>query len=161
MENDQKIRRFRHDINAHLTAIEQCISDNDMPQLKSYVERMRAETSKLAVQKFTGIGVVDAIISEWYQKAISAQIQWKWDGGMLGQTETDAYDLCVLFSNLLSNAVEAAEQVEETNGRFMFPAVRSVTESASGLPIRAGRIPKSEDGTVPRRAIIRTTDSVC
>lgn len=117
VENDQKIRRFRHDINAHLTAIEQCIQANDMPQLKSYVERLRAETSKLAVQKFTGIGVVDAIISEWYQKAISAQIQWEWDGGMLGQTETDAYDLCVLFSNLLSNAVEAAEQVEEGNER--------------------------------------------
>ena len=115
VENDQKIRRFRHDINAHLTAIEQCISDNDMPQLKSYVERMREETSKLKVQKFTGIGVVDAIISEWHQKATGANIQWEWDGGLLGQTGTDAYDLCVLFSNLLSNAVEAAEQVEEGN----------------------------------------------
>ncbi|MBO4669294.1 MAG: GHKL domain-containing protein [Lachnospiraceae bacterium] len=113
VENDQKIRRFRHDINAHLTAIEQCIQANDMPQLKSYLERMRAETSKLEVQKFTGIGVVDAIISEWYQKAVSENIEWEWDGGLLGQTGTDAYDLCVLFSNLLSNAVEAAEQVEE------------------------------------------------
>lgn len=113
VENDQKIRRFRHDLNAHLTALEQCIKTNDMEQLKSYAERMRAETRKLEVRKFTGIGVVDAIISEWYQKAINEGIKWEWNGGLLGSTETDAYDLCVLFSNLLSNAVEATEQVEE------------------------------------------------
>lgn len=113
VENDQKIRRFRHDVNAHLTALEQCVQSNDLPQLKSYVERMRAETRKLEVQKFTGIGVVDAIISEWYQKAKAASIRWEWDGGLLGQTETEVFDLCVIFSNLLSNAVEAAEQVEE------------------------------------------------
>ncbi|MBP5490490.1 MAG: GHKL domain-containing protein [Lachnospiraceae bacterium] len=117
VENDQKIRRFRHDVNAHLTALEQCVQTNDMQQLKSYVERMRTETQKLEVQKFTGIGVVDAIISEWYQKAKAQEIQWEWDGGLLGQTEMEPFDLCVIFSNLLSNAVEAAEQVEEGKER--------------------------------------------
>lgn len=113
VEKDQKIRRFRHDINAHLTALEQCVQTNDLAQLKSYVERMRAETRKLEIQKFTGIGVVDAIVSEWHQKAVAAGIQWEWEGGQLGETEVEPFDLCVLFSNLLSNAVEAAEQVEE------------------------------------------------
>ena len=86
---------------------------DDMSQLKSYVERMRAETRKLEVQKFTGIGVVDAVISEWYEKAKAAGIAWEWEGGLLGPTETEPFDLCVIFSNLLSNAVEAAEQVED------------------------------------------------
>lgn len=117
VENDQKIRRFRHDVNAHLTALEQCVQENDLQQLKSYVERMRAETRKLEVQKFTGIGVVDAIISEWYQKANNEQILWEWEGGLLAQAGMDAYDLCVIFSNLLSNAVEAAEQVEDGRER--------------------------------------------
>ena len=116
VENDQKIRRFRHDVNAHLTALEQCLQTNDLQQLKSYVERMRAETRKLEVRKFTGIGVVDAIVSEWYQKAENAGITWEWDG-MLGPTEMEVFDLCVVFSNLLSNAVEAAEQVEEGRER--------------------------------------------
>jgi signal transduction histidine kinase len=111
VENDQKIRRFRHDVNAHLTALEQCVQTNDMTQLKSYVERMRAETRKLEVRKFTGIGVVDAIISEWYEKAQAEGITWEWDGGLLGQVDAEPFDLCVIFSNLLSNAVEAAEQV--------------------------------------------------
>ena len=78
---------------------------------------MRAETRKLEVRKFTGIGVVDAIISEWYQKANAGNIGWEWDGGPLGKTDVDAFDLCVIFSNLLSNAVEAAEQVEEGRER--------------------------------------------
>lgn len=125
VENDQKIRRFRHDVNAHLTALEQCVHTNDMQQLKSYVERMRAETRKLEVRKFTGIGVVDAIISEWYQKAMSRNIQWEWEGGFLGQTEMEPFDLCIIFSNLLSNAVEAAEQVEEGKERLISVACGS------------------------------------
>ena len=116
VENDQKIRRFRHDVNAHLTALEQCVQTNDIQQLKSYVERMRAETRKLEVRKFTGIGVVDAIVSEWYQKAENKGITWEWDG-VLGPTEMEVFDLCVIFSNLLSNAVEAAEQVEDGRER--------------------------------------------
>ncbi|MCR5459512.1 MAG: GHKL domain-containing protein [Acetatifactor sp.] len=113
VESDEKIRRFRHDVNAHLTALEQCIQTNDLQQLKSYVERMRAETKKFEVQRFTGVGAVDAIISEWYQKALEEDVQWEWDGGFLGHTELEVYDLCVIFSNLLSNAVEATRQVEE------------------------------------------------
>ena len=113
VENDQKIRRFRHDMNAHLTALEQCIQSNDQDQLKAYVERLRAETTKLEVQKFTGLVAVDAIISEWHQKALEEGITWEWEGRFPKHTEIEAYDLCVLFSNLLSNAVEAAKQVEE------------------------------------------------
>lgn len=113
VENDQKIRRFRHDVNAHLTALEQCIQSNDHEQLKAYVDRLRVETTKLEVQKFTGLVAVDAIISEWHQKALEEGIAWEWEGRFPEHTEIEAYDLCVLFSNLLSNAVEAARQVEE------------------------------------------------
>lgn len=113
VENDQKIRHFRHDMNAHLTALEQCIQSNDHEQLKAYVERLRVETTKLEVQKFTGLVAVEAIISEWYQKALEEGIAWEWEGRFPEHTEIEAYDLCVLFSNLLSNAVEAARQVEE------------------------------------------------
>jgi len=119
VENDQKMRRFRHDVNAHLTALEECVRTNNMSQLKSYVDRMREETSKLEVRKFTGIGVVDAIISEWYKKAGEGKIRWEWDGGLIGNTEVEAFDLCVIFSNLLSNAVEAAEQVEDEADRYI------------------------------------------
>ena len=113
VESDQKIRRFRHDINAHLTALEQCIQSGDLKQLSQYINRMREETRKFEVQKYTGIGAVDAVISEWHQKALEANAKWNWEGGFLSQTEMEIFDLCVIFSNLLSNAVEAVRQVEE------------------------------------------------
>ena len=113
VENDKKLRRFRHDMNAHLTALEQCIQSNDQEQLKAYAERLRTETQKLEVQKFTGLIAVDAIISEWYQKAVEDGIAWEWSGRFPEETAFETFDLCVLFSNLLSNAVEAARQVED------------------------------------------------
>lgn len=114
VESDQKIRRFRHDINAHLTALEQSIQAGDLQQLDQYIKRMREETHRFEVQKkYTGLGAVDAVISEWHQKAMEENIQWDWEGVFLTQTEIEVFDLCVIFSNLLSNAVEAVRLVEE------------------------------------------------
>ncbi|MCR5087769.1 MAG: GHKL domain-containing protein [Lachnospiraceae bacterium] len=153
VENDQKIRRFRHDVNAHLTALEQCVQADDFTQLKSYVERMRAETRKLEVQKFTGIGVVDAIVSEWYQKAQAAGITWEWDGGQLGETDMEPFDLCVIFSNLLSNAVEAAEQVEEGKERKIKISCGSFRER---ICIRVSNTCRDTSGTKKRHGTTKS-----
>ena len=113
VESDQKLRRFRHDINAHLTALEQCIQSGDLKQLDQYAKRMREETRKFEVKKYTGLGAVDAVISEWHQKALEENMQWSWEGDFLTKMEIEVFDLCVIFSNLLSNAVEAVRQVED------------------------------------------------
>ena len=115
IEADQKIRRFRHDINAHITALEQGIKMGDIDQLEQYIQRMREEIRSFSVKKYTGLKVVDAVISEWNQKATDEKIIWEWEGEIPSSKQLELYDLCVIFSNLLSNAVEATKQVE--NGR--------------------------------------------
>lgn len=112
IEADQKIRRFRHDINAHITALEQGIKTGDIDQLEQYIQRMRDEIRSFSVKKYTGLKVVDAVISEWNQKATDEKITWEWSGEISDSKHLELYDLCVIFSNLLSNAVEATRQVE-------------------------------------------------
>ena len=94
---------------------------------------MRAETRKLEVQKFTGVGAVDAIISEWYQKAVEDGIAWDWSGRFPEETAFETFDLCVLFSNLLSNAVEAARQVEDGREKKVQVACRMVQDMESRI----------------------------
>ncbi len=112
IESDEKLRSFRHDIRAHITALEAGIEEGDLDFLKSYVARIKEENEKIAVIKYTGIAAVDAVIAEWHQKALDAGAKWIWEGGLLPYDQFETFDLCVIFSNLLSNAVEAAEKVE-------------------------------------------------
>ncbi len=111
IEADQKMRRFRHDIRAHVTALEAEIEMGDMDSLKQYVLRMKEESEKGVAIKYTGIAAVDAVIGEWHQKALEKSIKWTWNGGCLPQRVEHTFELCVIFSNLLSNAVEAAAKV--------------------------------------------------
>ncbi|MBP5222309.1 MAG: sensor histidine kinase, partial [Lachnospiraceae bacterium] len=71
------------------------------------------------IRSFSGVVAVDAIVSEWYQKAVDNRITWEWEGRLSEKTTIEVYDLCVLFSNLLSNAVEAVLKVEEEKGRII------------------------------------------
>ena len=112
IESDEKLRSFRHDIRAHITALEAGIEEGDLDFLKSYVARIKEENEKIAVIKYTGIAAVDAVIAEWHQKALDAGVEWIWEGGLLPYDQFETFDLCVIFSNLLSNAVEAVEKVE-------------------------------------------------
>lgn len=113
IEADQKMRRFRHDIRAHVTAIEAEIENGDMEALKQYVRRMREESDQgFRARTYTGNVAVDAIIDEWHQKATEKEVKWTWEGGRFPQNMADTFELCVIFSNLLSNAVEAVMKAE-------------------------------------------------
>ena len=119
VDADQKVRSFRHDIKAHIRALESGIEEGNIEFLKEYMERMKEETKKYTIRSFSGVVAVDAIVSEWYQKAVENHITWEWEGRLPEKTTTEVYDLCVLFSNLLSNAVEAVLKVEEEKGRII------------------------------------------
>ncbi len=110
--SDQCMRRFRHDMRAHITALEAESEKGDIEAIKYYLNRMKEEHKNALVEKYTGIVAVDAIIGEWHQAALENNISWKWKGELLPQNTVDIFDLCVIFSNLLSNAVEAASKAE-------------------------------------------------
>ena len=113
IDSDQRIRSFRHDIRAHLIALEAGVDKGDLDFLKQYLIRMKEENELSSIVVYTGVAAVDAIIAEWHEKAIKNQVEWNWDGSLLTGTNIEPFDLCVIFSNLLSNAVEAVLLVED------------------------------------------------
>ena len=80
---------------------------------------MKDETNKKKSIKYTGLAAVDAIIGEWHEKASKSGIEWIWNGELKKNIKVELFDLCILFSNLLSNAVEAACKVEGGKSRFV------------------------------------------
>ncbi|MBO4751031.1 MAG: GHKL domain-containing protein [Lachnospiraceae bacterium] len=119
LEADERLRSFRHDVRAHLLALESCMEEQDGERMREYMERMKREMKASEREVFCGIAAVDAIVSEWHQKAKEQSIAWEWMGKLPQDVSVDLFDLCIVISNLLSNAVEAAVKVEPGQGRFV------------------------------------------
>lgn len=110
---DEKIRHFRHDFRAHMTAIDALLKKDKIEELKQYVEQIQDKQQEWESECITGSYAVDAVIGECYQKAQGQNIIWEWEGILYLEDSTLIYDMCVLFSNLLNNAIEACEKLEK------------------------------------------------
>ncbi len=110
---DEKKRKMHHDMRAHITALSYLSEKGDLEAIKAYLKEMEHGIKQFQVEKFTGIYAVDAIISEWHQRIKEKDIEWQWSGELTDAEEYTVYDLCVIFSNVLSNAYEAAVKCSE------------------------------------------------
>jgi len=113
---DEKRRKLRHDMNAHMLAMEAMIEGEEWEQLRKYIGDMKGSLEEVAVNKYTGMSALDAIIAKWHQNAQEHQIEWSWQGkvNFLNATsEISIFEWCTLFSNLLSNASEAVQNLQE------------------------------------------------
>ncbi|MCR5755473.1 MAG: ATP-binding protein [Acetatifactor sp.] len=123
MEDEQR-RKLRHDLNAHMLALHTFTEEKDWKGLQSYLQKMQNALAVGQTQKYTGISAVDAIINETEVQAQKAQIEWKFEREELLHSSMDAFDLCVVFSNLLSNALEASTNQEDN--RFIRTTLSNV-----------------------------------
>lgn len=110
--SDERVRRVRHDMRAHLVAIEKLASEGMNKELKEYVARLKSESSIFKMESFTGNVAVDAVVRDCIEKANKKGIEIVWHG-KLTELSIDTYDLCVIISNLLNNAEEACVRLEE------------------------------------------------
>lgn len=119
LEADERLRMFRHDMRAHLLALESCMEEQDEERAREYLESMKREAKASERELYCGVAAVDAIVSEWHKKAQELDVSWEWKGEFPQDVRLDLFNFCVLISNLLSNAVEAAEKVAHEQGRFV------------------------------------------
>lgn len=113
IEKDQSMRKFRHDLHAHTVVLEEISKRIGDPQLQEYIAKMRKNSIDYTVKTYSGIAAVDAVVSEIAVRAKKSHISIQWEGTLNGMKDIAVYDLCVIFSNLLTNAMEACQKLEE------------------------------------------------
>lgn len=109
LENDHEIRKMRHDMRGHITAIESLIEQKKYVELTDYIGDMNEEMNKQTYIKATGNEMLDAILAKY--TPANKDIVYDIDGRFNCDKIKD-YDLCILFSNLISNAIEACSHIE-------------------------------------------------
>lgn len=100
-------RRFRHDIQNHLDCIDELLASHRYQAARAYL----ADTFELARRTdralSTGNQIVDVAVNQIMTREDFADVAW--DGLLPEALNVSDVDLCILFSNLLKNAVAAAK----------------------------------------------------
>lgn len=110
---DENRRKLHHDMNAHMLALKNMVEKEEWEALRIYLAEMQKGLDSTYVRKYTTISAVDAIIAELHSRALNSQVEWFWEGTLQPSHRITLFELCTIFSNLLSNAVEAVEGIEK------------------------------------------------
>ena len=110
METAEQTRQMRHDLRHHLTAI-QAMAGDDNPRLSEYIATLIRDIPT-AVHDYCENPTVNSIVSHYAARCHREGIAFSARLTVPAQNEgLDDRSLCVVFANLLENAVEACERM--------------------------------------------------
>ena len=114
LENREKeTKKFRHDLKSHMEMISSLAKERQYDRMNAYLEQMNIRIDDFGNVVTVQNGIVDAIINQYYVKAQECGVSMEVRGRFPVDCAIDAFDLCTIFSNVLSNALEAAKETEE------------------------------------------------
>lgn len=130
----EETRHARHDLKQHLNVIQGCLESGDMAQLKDYVAKYGQKLSTLSPKTYCSNYAVDAVIRHYGEMAQEHGIRFDSHIVLPSQLWIDEPDICILFGNLLENAVNAC--IEESPGApFICVHARAAGERAISITV--------------------------
>lgn len=121
MLNEQylQMERLRHDMKNHVLALRGLWENKEFEKAGNYLEKMMESGNFGGSEEVTGNQAVDALLYNKKKKAGQLQIRWMCDVHIPKGCTIDEFDLCVLFGNLLDNAIKACAECKNKEYRFV------------------------------------------
>lgn len=108
------LRSMKHDLQAHLIVLQYYLDVENYENAKNYLQKIKAvDALNLETRIDTGNHLLNAIVSECMKKCESP-ITLLCDRDFPANVEISDFDLCTIFSNGISNAVEACTRLEHS-----------------------------------------------
>lgn len=108
----QEVRSIKHDLQAHLIVLQYYIEDEKYEEAKVYLRNMRNHgiLQHRECEIEVGNTLVNVLLMEYLKKS-KEDILFSSKGMLPEGTIITDYDWCTIFSNLISNAIEACEKL--------------------------------------------------
>jgi len=129
---DEQLRKFRHDYNSHILSLQVLSEQDENEKLRQYIRDL-GEIHVNSKQISTGNIIGDAILNQYDELCDESRISFLVKGCFPEDFQIPETDLCVILSNGVKNAYEAAVRCEEgkrsvsveisTHGRLLFLTV--------------------------------------
>lgn len=124
LQKDSETKQFRHDMLNHLACLIGYLEDGENERAMEYVQEMTGVARNFTKRIITGNDTIDIVAADVFRQEEKVKLDWR--GKFPQETTISDMDLCILFSNLLKNALEAA--------RLYKGEEKEVTVLIKGLP---------------------------
>lgn len=108
----EAVRRMRHDIDKHLSTMEQMLIAENTDEASDYVKNLKQQMEESGVQ-FCQNTAVDALLHAYAQRAGEKGIKLEISVQIPEKAGVENGDLICAFGNMLDNALEACENAEK------------------------------------------------
>ena len=120
LKKEQDTRQFRHDLIAELLELKNYSEKGEYIKLNAYLSEMLGEISEISKRQYdVGNDIVNTIIN-YYFLPIRENCNIKVKGYMWEEQEVSQRDLCIIVSNLVKNATEAVENMQNHEKKILF-----------------------------------------
>ena len=113
------MRGWRHDYHNHMQKIRAHLALKEYAEVDEYIDQMEQELKKIDLKYKSGHTGVDAILNSKLSLAENQGLKVKCDAQLPKILSFNPVDLCVLLGNLIDNAIEACEKMEQSQERFI------------------------------------------
>ena len=107
------IRSVTHDMNNHLICLSSLLQENNIEEIKKYIDNLRDTVTKLSFEIKTGNTIADVVLNDKYNLAKAQGIKFKYDFMLPTETLLEPMDLCIILSNVLDNSIEACMRMND------------------------------------------------
>lgn len=104
--------RLRHDLKNHMIALSGLLKNKEWEKMENYLKEMESGAGLETSEEITGNRVVDVLMNQKRKIAERKSFVWECDVQIPKVCGINEFDLCVLFGNILDNAVEACERMQ-------------------------------------------------
>ncbi len=113
LEKEEETRRYRHDMVGHLVCMNAFAAEQKTEELQEYLQKLQQQFVKIQNKCYvTGNIVLDAITNH-YLMEIESEMEVQVKGQLHCALAVDDVALCTIYDNLLKNAIEELERIEE------------------------------------------------
>lgn len=112
-----ELRYLKHDISNHLDTLHALMVNHAYPEAEAFIRDLTATVNNNHYILASGNSTVDSILTNKLIQCKSAQIQVEYSVFLPDSIPLSDIELCSLLGNLFDNAIEACEQLPETEQR--------------------------------------------
>ena len=112
-ESAENLKSFRHDIKLHLATLNECAVKGNADEMKAYIKMLIGDIEKNEVYSDTGNLAFDSIINYKLKNASNDGIRLNLEVFIPVALNFEIIDIVAILGNVLDNALEAIEKVEE------------------------------------------------
>lgn len=119
-EKYNEMRTLKHDMNNHLSAVLLLMNEGKNEEAKKYLSELTEAAADAGNIRKTGMKALDLLLWNKYSFAVSKMMKFNVSiEDEYSDISVSEYEMCSLFANIIDNAIEAAERMEDADNRWI------------------------------------------